>query len=153
MHCWGGHGRAGTVGSVLLGMIYGFSPETSMDYIQKTHDCRAEPLGVSSPQTLSQRLQVMRILSMPQVAHFLEARMKRSQIVKSTKETGSNYYNKLLKQTTNYTGLPSMTPTHYNRMADNSFLPSPPRNFSKLKTNKNYGSGKSVDDFLNAGTL
>lgn len=62
LHCWGGHGRAGTVGSIVLGLLYGLNGEEAMNYIQALHDTRKFPLGVPSPQTFTQRKQVIRIL-------------------------------------------------------------------------------------------
>ena len=34
LHCWGGHGRAGTVGSIVLGLLYGLNGNQAMKYIQ-----------------------------------------------------------------------------------------------------------------------
>eukprot|EP00948_MAST-09A_sp_MAST-9A-sp1_P001774 g1774.t1 len=62
LHCWGGHGRAGTVGSIVLGLLFGLNGTDSMTYIQTLHDFRKFPLGVPSPQTMHQREQVSRIL-------------------------------------------------------------------------------------------
>ena len=62
LHCWGGHGRTGTVVSIMLGLLYGLSAKDAMHWVQYTHDLRAAPMGVSSPQTETQRTQVMRVL-------------------------------------------------------------------------------------------
>ena len=62
LHCWGGHGRAGVVASIVLGLIYNYTAERCMELVQKMHDHRICPLGVPSPQTLEQREQVIRVL-------------------------------------------------------------------------------------------
>ena len=62
LHCWGGHGRAGTVASLLVGLLYGMNGAESMEYIQALHDTRRFPLDTPSPQTQKQRDQVSRIL-------------------------------------------------------------------------------------------
>jgi len=62
LHCWGGHGRAGTVASLLFGLLYGMDGLESMEYIQALHDTRRFPLDTPSPQTQKQRDQVSRIL-------------------------------------------------------------------------------------------
>ena len=62
-HCWGGHGRAGTVISVVLGLLYNLSPTAAMKRCQHFHDQRRARLDVPSPQTESQRSQVARILT------------------------------------------------------------------------------------------
>ena len=59
-HCWGGHGRAGTVVSVVLGLLYNLSPVAAMKRCQHFHDQRRARLDVPSPQTDSQRAQVWR---------------------------------------------------------------------------------------------
>lgn len=62
LHCWGGHGRAGTVASLLIGLLYGLNGLQSMQYVQTLHDTRRFPLDTPSPQTQKQRDQVIRIL-------------------------------------------------------------------------------------------
>ena len=37
LHCYGGHGRAGTVASLLLAVIYDLQPDDAMEYVQKYH--------------------------------------------------------------------------------------------------------------------
>lgn len=61
-HCWGGHGRAGTVCSILLGLLYGLNGHEAMEYVQTLHDTRRYHLNTPSPQTMKQRAQVIRIL-------------------------------------------------------------------------------------------
>jgi hypothetical protein len=68
VHCWGGHGRAGTVISIVLGLMYELTPEEALRRCQQFHDTRRAPLGVPSPQTASQRNQVIRIIKREQAA-------------------------------------------------------------------------------------
>jgi hypothetical protein len=62
VHCWGGHGRAGTVVSIVLGFLYNLDPHEALKRCQQFHDTRRAPLGVPSPQTATQRAQVIRII-------------------------------------------------------------------------------------------
>jgi len=62
IHCWGGHGRTGTFVAVILGMLYKLSKVEALKRTQLYHDLRKIPLDVPSPQTFSQRMQVLRIL-------------------------------------------------------------------------------------------
>ena len=63
LHCWGGHGRAGVIVSIMIHLMFKLSALDSMYLCQKLHDMREHNLGASSPQTLQQRLQVIRIIS------------------------------------------------------------------------------------------
>lgn len=58
IHCWGGHGRTGTLVAVMLGRLYGLPYTTALRYTQAFHDARVYPQGVRSPQTPVQRAQV-----------------------------------------------------------------------------------------------
>jgi len=40
IHCWGGHGRTGTVVSIMLHLMYGLSALDCMSHCQTTHDLR-----------------------------------------------------------------------------------------------------------------
>lgn len=62
LHCWGGHGRTGTVVSIMLHLMYGLSAEESMERCQFVHDIRRIPINVGSPQTEAQREQVRRVV-------------------------------------------------------------------------------------------
>ena len=62
LHCWGGHGRTGTVVAVALGLLYGVSSAEALARTQLYHDLRICSLNVPSPQTPQQRRQVERIL-------------------------------------------------------------------------------------------
>jgi hypothetical protein len=61
--CRGGHGRTGTVVSIMLGLLYGLPPFEAMRWVQFCHDLRVAPMGTPSPQTEAQRQQVVRILN------------------------------------------------------------------------------------------
>jgi len=61
MHCWGGHGRTGTLVSIMLSIMYGLDAKQSMMRCQYAHDMRQYPVDVGSPQTQSQRDQVVRV--------------------------------------------------------------------------------------------
>lgn len=62
LHCWGGHGRTGTVVAVTLGLLYGVGAPEALSRTQLYHDLRICSLNVPSPQTPQQRRQVERIL-------------------------------------------------------------------------------------------
>lgn len=63
LHCWGGHGRTGTVVSIMLHLMYGLDAEEAMRRCQHVHDIRRIPISVGSPQTEAQRAQVRRVIS------------------------------------------------------------------------------------------
>lgn len=77
VHCWGGHGRSGSVGSIVMGLLYSLKPSEAMDRIQYTHDLRNCSLGVPSPQTTEQRLQVARVLLSPAAQNYMKERQIR----------------------------------------------------------------------------
>uniref|UniRef100_A0A7S3NIH7 Swiss Army Knife protein DSP-PTPase phosphatase domain-containing protein n=1 Tax=Aureoumbra lagunensis TaxID=44058 RepID=A0A7S3NIH7_9STRA len=62
LHCWGGHGRAGTITCLLFHLLYGLDDKTAMRRCQLVHDCRKIPINVGSPQTRTQCDQVSRII-------------------------------------------------------------------------------------------
>jgi rhodanese-related sulfurtransferase len=62
IHCWGGHGRTGTISAILLSKLYGTGAEESLRRVQAVHDCRIEPRGSRSPQTDGQINQVKRLV-------------------------------------------------------------------------------------------
>ena len=70
LHCWGGHGRTGLVASIIIGLIYAYTPEKCMQLVQTVHDCRLTLKGVSSPNTLEQREQVIRVLQMEKAQRY-----------------------------------------------------------------------------------
>lgn len=63
IHCWGGHGRTGTLVAIMLARLYGLDGLQALHYTQKMHDARVSHQNTSSPQTQSQVLQVLRILA------------------------------------------------------------------------------------------
>ena len=42
VHCWGGHGRAGTVAACLMAILDGLDPREALANTQKYHDTRLE---------------------------------------------------------------------------------------------------------------
>jgi alanine transaminase len=42
MHCWGGRGRAGTLGACLMGDLYGINAEEALLRVQKAFDTRGD---------------------------------------------------------------------------------------------------------------
>jgi hypothetical protein len=73
LHCWGGHGRTGTVVSIMLGLLYGLSPLDAMRWVQFCHDLRVAPMGTASPQTETQRQQVIRVLNAVRQAQIVHS--------------------------------------------------------------------------------
>jgi len=67
VHCWGGHGRTGTLIAVMLSRLYGLTTEEALLYTQVLHDVRKYPQNVRSPQTQVQVEQVKRILASERV--------------------------------------------------------------------------------------
>jgi protein-tyrosine phosphatase len=67
VHCWGGHGRTGTLIAVMLSRLYGITTEEALLYTQVLHDVRKYPQNVRSPQTQVQVEQVRRILASERV--------------------------------------------------------------------------------------
>ena len=63
LHCWGGHGRTGTLVSIMLHLMYGLNAKAAMARCQLTHDLRVCPVDVGSPQTQTQRNQVVRVIA------------------------------------------------------------------------------------------
>lgn len=63
VHCWGGHGRTGTIISLLLNRLYpGMESGGAMRRVQLAHDQRRYPQGKRSPDTPIQRQQVRRMI-------------------------------------------------------------------------------------------
>jgi protein-tyrosine phosphatase len=63
IHCWGGHGRTGTLVAIMLSRLYGLTGLDALHYTQKMHDVRISSQNTASPQTRSQILQVLRLTS------------------------------------------------------------------------------------------
>ena len=62
VHCWGGHGRTGTVIAVTIGLVYGLTGQQSLDACSERHEQRRVWKGISSPQSPAQCRQVVRII-------------------------------------------------------------------------------------------
>ena len=64
LHCWGGHGRTGTLVCIILCILYEYlSVDNALNYCQYVHDQRESSInGVKSPQLTSQVDQVKRIV-------------------------------------------------------------------------------------------
>merc|ERR1719409_2253483 len=63
VHCWGGHGRTGTLICIMLHMMYEMEAIDAMRRCQFVHDLRRVPIQVGSPQTQAQRNQVCRVIA------------------------------------------------------------------------------------------
>ncbi|KAL9643148.1 hypothetical protein ABK040_001637 [Willaertia magna] len=63
IHCVGGHGRTGTLASILLGKLFNISADEALAWVQVFHDCRTVTNGRKSPESTLQRNQVYRLLS------------------------------------------------------------------------------------------
>ena len=61
LHCMGGHGRTGTIVSLLLFKLYKLDAYQSMEYCQKFHDSRGKTKNLKSPESSEQRNQLYRI--------------------------------------------------------------------------------------------
>ena len=60
LHCWGGHGRAGTIGAMVLGLWYRTPFVEAIAFLQKSHQTRLEGGNYPTPQTKEQINQVLR---------------------------------------------------------------------------------------------
>jgi hypothetical protein len=76
LHCWGGHGRAGTVYCLILQLVYNMTANDALDYCQRIHDCRKSYITVGSPQTLEQATQVRRLEEIIQAQAEEDARAR-----------------------------------------------------------------------------
>ncbi|KAL4552917.1 hypothetical protein Ndes2526B_g02813 [Nannochloris sp. 'desiccata'] len=52
VHCWGGRGRAGTIGAALLAKLYGVDADEALERVQRAFDTRSEQR--QSPETPQQ---------------------------------------------------------------------------------------------------
>ena len=60
LNCWGGHGRAGTIGAMVLGLWYRVPFEEVIAFLQNAHQTRPEGGQHPTPQTEDQIYQVSR---------------------------------------------------------------------------------------------
>ncbi len=70
LHCWGGHGRAGTIGAMVLGLEYRVPFEEVIEFLQKAHQTRAEGGHHPTPQTEDQIYQVARFFDAEDIPIF-----------------------------------------------------------------------------------
>ena len=80
LHCWGGHGRTGTLVCIILHLMYGLDAQEAMTRCQRVHDLRQFPVAVGSPQTQTQRDQVTRVINRLLSSHELAFRRTISDI-------------------------------------------------------------------------
>ena len=62
LHCWGGHGRTGVIVCLVLHLLYGITGDEAIERCEFVHDIRKLRVNVSSPQTVTQKVQVRRII-------------------------------------------------------------------------------------------
>lgn len=62
VHCFKGHGRAGTVCALLIGRLYNLGSRQALRRIQLYHDSREESENYKSPAAKCQIFQVVRLL-------------------------------------------------------------------------------------------
>lgn len=60
VHCWGGHGRTGTIIALLLAQLFGMGPERALHLTSLFHSQRVNKRS-KSPQTRAQCDQVVRL--------------------------------------------------------------------------------------------
>ena len=90
LHCWGGHGRAGTVYCLVLQILYGITASDALNYCQCIHDCRESFVDVSSPQTLLQATQVKRMEARIKVESQAIIKVESQAIIKAESEPSNN---------------------------------------------------------------
>lgn len=62
LHCWGGHGRTGTLVCLIYHILYGVTATDAIVYCNRVHRFRTLQVEVGSPQTMEQELQVRRLI-------------------------------------------------------------------------------------------
>lgn len=72
LHCWGGHGRAGTIGAMVLGDWYGISFQEAIYLLQRAHRSRSEGGKHRTPQTKVQIYQASRFFEKQGLPIFSE---------------------------------------------------------------------------------
>jgi len=71
IHCWGGHGRTGTVVAILLGTLYDITPQEALQKVEEYHQMRVARRS-RSPETPSQCAQVLRLLDSEYIRRMKE---------------------------------------------------------------------------------
>ncbi|CAF1365232.1 unnamed protein product [Rotaria sordida] len=66
VHCWGGHGRTGTIISIIIGILFNLNSEEAISMNRRLHDQRIRTNGIPSPETKSQLDQIRIVLDMYQ---------------------------------------------------------------------------------------
>ena len=68
LHCWGGHGRAGTIGAMTVGLWNVWNLSETLCFLQKSHKTRKEGGEIDTPQSIPQ---------VQQIARFFKANAKK----------------------------------------------------------------------------
>lgn len=63
LHCYGGHGRTGTIAAILLAKLYNMSAVEALAYVEACHDCRQDCRNQHAPQAECQFEQVLHIVT------------------------------------------------------------------------------------------
>ena len=63
LHCWGGHGRTGTLVCLIYHILYGITATEAIVYCNRVHRFRTFQIEVGSPQTAEQEAQVRRLIN------------------------------------------------------------------------------------------
>ncbi|UJR24004.1 hypothetical protein I4U23_026969 [Adineta vaga] len=62
VHCWGGHGRTGTIISIMIGILFNLKSQEAISMNRQLHDQRIRTNGIPSPETGPQTEQVRIVL-------------------------------------------------------------------------------------------
>ena len=62
IHCWGGHGRAGTLAGIILAKMYKWKDSDILKYLQTVHDYRPLHIPCKCPQKSVQVEQIKRFI-------------------------------------------------------------------------------------------
>ncbi|CAM4782521.1 unnamed protein product [Rotaria magnacalcarata] len=62
VHCWGGHGRTGTIISIMIGILFNLNSKEAIFMNRRLHDQRIRTNGIPSPEAQSQIDQIRIIL-------------------------------------------------------------------------------------------
>lgn len=140
LHCWGGHGRTGTLVCIMLHLMYGLDPVECMRRCQFVHDLRQCPVAVSSPQTQPQRDQVTRIINRLMTQNrFLRRTLSDSSLTEPSSPTHERS-----PRSGHTTPIPNRTkmPSEHDHVETPESSPSKPG--SGNETNGNHGGGGGV---------
>lgn len=107
LHCWGGHGRTGTLVCIMLHLMYGMSDREAMHYCQTVHDLRQCPVVVGSPQTQTQRDQVSRVIHALMSTDLLQRGSGLEPFQSGSSNNSSNSASQSLSQEEHVPSLPS----------------------------------------------